>query len=118
MGARVVAAVALAAMVGVGCSAADLKARKDGAWSSIPQGLPDRYEPQPGGYGHPFRLVALILNPLGVAADYAVVRPFYLLGGLAPEWFGATVDDGQRYQEHFPELAVPRDAPRRFDPSD
>jgi hypothetical protein len=41
--------------------------------------------------------------------------PFYMLGGLAPEWFGLTTDDAQGYQSHMPELTISRDAPRRFE---
>ena len=42
---------------------------------------------QPDAYGHPFRPLGIIFHPIGVAFDWAVVRPLYWLGGLAPEWF-------------------------------
>ena len=48
--------------------------------------------------------------------DYALVRPMYMLGGLAPEWFGLNADDAFGYQSHMPELTISKDAPRyRFE---
>ncbi len=114
MRARVLIVLALAVLVAAGCAGSELKARKDNAWSAVPQALPDRYEPDPTGYGHPLRGAAFVLYPIGMALDYALVRPFYLLGGLAPEWFGLSTDDAQKFQSHYPELTVPRDAPQRF----
>jgi hypothetical protein len=134
MRARALAVVALASVVAMGCAASDLKSRKDNAWSSVPQSIPDspevvnglgtimgapeptwvRYDPVPNGYGHPLRGPAFVLHPLGVALDYALIRPFYLLGGLAPEWFGLSAEDASRYHEHMPELTNSRDASRRF----
>lgn len=105
----------LAGMVALGCSAAELKAQKDGAWSHVPQALPDSHDRLPNGYAHPFRAAGFVLHPIGVALDYALVRPFYMLGGLAPEWFGLTVEDAQKYQMHHPELITPQNAPRRFE---
>lgn len=128
-------AVTLAGAVAAGCSAGALKARKDDAWSHVPQSLPDSPQvvnsglasiisvpdPQwavaeqvPNGFGHPLRGLGFALHPFGVALDYALVRPFYMLGGLAPEWFGLTNEDAVRYQEHMPELVTSRTAPRRF----
>ena len=115
MRAKVLTVLLLAALVAAGCAASELKARKDNAWSHVPQAMPDALDSNPGGYAHPLRLVAFLAHPFGVALDYALVRPFYLLGALAPEWFGVTAEDGQRYQQHFPELVSPKDAPRRFD---
>ena len=104
----------LALAVLAGCAANDLKASKDDSWSRLPQTLPDGrsiYNPAvptlstlpdpqwagsdsvPNAYGHPFRPVAMLFYPFGVAFDYVVVRPLYMLGGLAPEWFGMTADD-------------------------
>ncbi len=110
----VVTVLVLATLVGAGCAGSTLKAQKDNAWSTLPQALPDDYAANPTGYGHPLRGPAFVLYPVGVVLDYVLVRPFYLLGSLAPEWFGLTVDDAQKYQAHLPELAIPRDAPRRF----
>ena len=70
------------------------------------------YSSIPSAYGHPFRPLGFVLYPFGVAFDYAVVRPLYMLGGLAPEWFGLTSDDAQTYQSHMPELDASRRTPR------
>jgi len=112
--ARSVTALLLASAVLVGCSAATLKAQKDDAWSFVPKSLPDAHDANPSGYGHPFRAPAFVLYPLGVALDYALVRPFYLLGALAPEWFGLTAEDAHRFHSHLPEIVTPQNAPRRF----
>jgi len=124
----------LAATVAMGCAATELKSRKDNAWSSVPQALPDtpkvrdglvsimnlpeptweKFDAVPSSFGHPLRLPAFVIHPVGVAVDWALIRPFYWLAGLAPEWFGLTVDDAVGYQSHMPELTTSRDAPRRF----
>lgn len=111
---RFLVVLVLVALIGAGCAPAQLKAQKDDAWSHVPHALPDNMDPNAGGYGHPFRFVAFVFQPVGVALDYALVRPFYMLGGLAPEWFGLTVEDAQRYQSHHPELIRSQNAPRRF----
>src|SRR5262245_37365593 len=130
--ALVVAGVALAS-----CAANDMKARKDDSWSRVSQTLPDGegfynpslpklsnlpdptwtgFESVPNAYGHLFRPVSLLLYPVGVVFDYVVIRPLYMLGGLAPEWFGVTADDAQGYHDHMPELVISKDAPRyRFE---
>jgi hypothetical protein len=121
----------LVALVSVGCAASQLKAQKDNAWSHVPQALPDATEwhhpylqtmsklpdpayaghnPNPGGYAHPFRGPGFVLHPFGVALDYVLVRPFYMLAGLAPEWFGLTAEDARRYQSHLPELVNSRES--------
>ncbi|HZS32574.1 MAG TPA: hypothetical protein VFC42_04285 [Methylomirabilota bacterium] len=136
MRARGLMVLVLAAAVVAGCAGNELKARKDAAWSHVPQALPDgphvvdsalprlstlpdptwsQDDPLPSGYGHPFRALGFALHPIGVALDYALVRPFYMLAGLAPEWFGLTADDAHRYQSHMPELIISREAPRRFE---
>jgi hypothetical protein len=80
--------------------------------SSLPDPHWVGYSSNPSAYGHPFRPLGFAFYPIGVALDYAIVRPFYMLGGLAPEWFGLTADDAQVYQGHMPELGVSKDAPR------
>jgi hypothetical protein len=128
--------LALAGAIAAGCAGSELRARKDDAWSHVPQALPDGtriynpvlptmsrlpdpdwtgWEPLPSGYGHPFRGLGFALHPIGVALDYALVRPFYMLAGLAPEWFGLTAEDARRYQGHMPELVISREEPRRFE---
>ena len=104
----------LAALVGAGCTAGQLKAQRDNSWSHVPEALPDNFDPNAGGYGHPFRLPAFIFHPVGVALDYALVRPFYMLSGLAPSVFGLTAEDAQRYQWHHPELIKSQNAPHRW----
>jgi len=112
---KILAVLLLAALIGAGCSAAQLKANKDNSWNDFPRALPDNYDGNPGGYGHPFRGLAFALSPVGVALDYVLIRPFYLLGGLAPEWFGLTAEDAQRYHQHLPELVTPQNTPRRWE---
>jgi hypothetical protein len=137
MGTRRLILLTVIAALGLGCAANELRARKDDAWSHVSQALPDGeyiYNPSlptlstlpdptwvgyasvPSGYGHPFRPLGFVLYPIGVALDYVLVRPFYMIGGLAPEWFGLTTDDAQVYQSSMPELTISRDAPRlRFE---
>jgi hypothetical protein len=49
---------------------------------------------------NPWRWTGFLLHPLGVAADYAVNRPFYALTSKMPYLFGYTSEDamidGQR----------------------
>jgi hypothetical protein len=137
MGTRRALIVAVIAALGLGCTASELRARKDDGWSRVSQALPDGeyidnpslpllsrlpdprwvgHAPVPNAYGHPFRPVGFVLHPIGVALDYVLVRPFYMLAGLAPEWFGLTTDDAHVYQSSMPELSISRDAPRyRFE---
>jgi hypothetical protein len=105
----------VAAIAGTGCAASELKARKDNSWRFVSHALPDSYDPSPTGYDHVFRDVAFVLYPVGKVLDYVLFQPFYMLAGLGPEWFGLTVQDGQDFQAHFPELAVPRESPRLFE---
>ena len=88
--------LALAGAVLVGCSASELKSRKDDGWSLVSQGLPDgKYihnpslprlstlpdptwvgqENAPNAYGHIFRPFGFVLHPVGVALDWAPTRP-------------------------------------------
>ena len=116
MRARVLVVLLVAAVVAAGCStAAELKARKDGSWEWFPRALPDTHDPNPNGYGHPLRGLAFVLHPIGVALDYVLVRPFYMVSGLGPEWWGLTVEDVQRFHSHQWELLTPQNAPRRFE---
>ena len=136
MGTRQLIILVVAAALGVGCAANELKARKDDAWSRASQTLPNGEwiynpslptlsklpdptwvgaDPTPDNYGHPFRSIAFLLSPIGVALDYVLMRPLYMLGGLAPEWFGLTSDDAQGYQGHMPEFVISKDAPHRYE---
>ena len=70
----------------------------------------------PSAYGHPFRPLGFVFHPIGVALDWVIMKPLYMLGGLAPEWFGLNTDDAHTYQSHMPELYISKDAPRyRFE---
>lgn len=50
-------------------------------------------------YGHPFRLVAFVLHPVGVLLDYVIVRPIYYVGSLAPSLFGYTAEDEAAFEK-------------------
>ena len=115
MRSKILVVLLLAAVVGAGCSAAKLKSQKDDAWGFVSTSLPDSHDPNPSGYGHPFRGVAFALYPIGVALDWVLIKPFYMLAGLAPEWFGLTSEDAQRFQQHYPELGNSANAPKRFE---
>jgi hypothetical protein len=112
---KLLAVLLLAAMAGAGCSAAQMKSQKDDAWGFVPNALPDDYRTNASGYGHPFRALGVFLSPVGVALDWALVKPFYMLAGVAPDWFGLRAEDAQRFQDNYPELISSRNAPRRFE---
>jgi len=104
MGVRRLTMLLLAVTVCAGCAMS--QGMPDGFYINNPSlpslsNLPDPNwvgaEPTPNAYGHPFRPVALLLNPVGLALDYALMRPLYMLGSLAPQWFGFTVDDSQSF---------------------
>jgi hypothetical protein len=42
----------------------------------------DEYDPQRAG--HPVRIVAYVLHPIGVAVDYLVLRPAHWVGSHEP----------------------------------
>lgn len=49
-------------------------------------------------YGHPFRLVAFVLHPVGVLLDYVIIRPIYYVTSLAPGLFGYTAEDEAAFE--------------------
>src|SRR5262245_23037914 len=109
----------LTGVVLAGCAMS--KVQPDGKYISNPSlptlsSLPDPQwvggETNPGGYGHPLRPFAIALYPVGVALDWALMWPFYMVGSLAPGWFGITADDAQTFYERNPELIEWKDAPR------
>ena len=119
MGKRQLMFLVLAAAVCVGCAVS--KGMPDGEYITNPSlpslsTLPDPSwvgsTPTPSAYGHPFRPVGLVLHPIGVALDWVLMKPLYMLGGLAPEWFGFTVDDSQTYHAHMGTTLETKDAPR------
>lgn len=119
MRARHLTILMLVTAVCVGCAVS--RGMPDGEYISNPSlptlsTLPDPTwvgsTPNPSAYGHPFRPLALVLNPIGMTLDYVFMRPLYMLGGLAPDWFGFTVDDAQTYHKHIGEPMDAKDAPR------
>jgi len=42
----------------------------------------DAYDPSRAG--HPLRVIAYVLNPVGVALDYLIMRPAHWLGSREP----------------------------------
>lgn len=119
MGKRYLIVLVLAAAVCAGCAVS--KGMPDGEWIHNPalptlSTLPDPtwvgYTPVPNAYAHPLRPVGLLLNPIGVALDWVLWKPLYMLGGVAPEWFGFTTDDSQTYHAHMGEPMEAKDAPR------
>jgi len=56
------------------------------------------YQDWDGGY--PLRLVAGLLNPIGVVADLFLNQPAYMLFSLDPELFGYTNQD-ELYRKNF-----------------
>ena len=119
MAKRQLAILLVAAAVCVGCAVS--KGMPDGEYINNPSlptlsKLPDPTwvgsNPTPNAYGHPFRPVALLLAPVGVALDWVLMKPLYMLGGVAPDWFGFTVDDSQTYHDHMGQPIEAKDAPR------
>jgi hypothetical protein len=113
----------LAVAICAGCAVS--KGMPDGEYINNPSlptlsTLPDPnwtgYSSVPNAYGHPLRPVGLLLSPIGVALDWVLMKPLYMLGGVAPQWFGFTVDDSQTYHAHMGEPIEAKDAPRyRFE---
>ena len=65
--------LALVVTLALSVSAAALPSRSD---------RNDDYDPQRAG--HPLRIVAYVLHPVGVAVDYLVLRPAYWVGNHEP----------------------------------
>ena len=111
--------VLAAAFWAAGCAVS--KGMPDGEYINNPalptlSNLPDPSwggsSPTPSAYGHPLRPVGLLLSPIGVALDWVLMKPLYMLGGVAPEWFGFTADDSQTYHAHMGQPIEAKDAPR------
>lgn len=47
-----------------------------------PPALSDEYEPQSAG--HPLRIAAYVLHPVGMALDYLIFRPAHWIGSKGP----------------------------------
>jgi hypothetical protein len=111
----------LVALVAVCVGCAVDKGMPDGMYINNPSlpnlsNLPDPTwvgsAPNESGYGYPLRPIAILLSPVGMALDWALMRPFYMLGGVAPKWFGFTVDDSQAYHNSLGEPMDAKTAPR------
>lgn len=57
----------------------------------------DEYDPKRAG--HPLRIIAYVLHPIGVAFDYLIFRPAHRVGHIEPvrTIFGHS---GERYADH------------------
>lgn len=101
--------IVVLALAGVLAGCATPEAFREQKATALPSAaLPDAYNSNPAGYGHPLRIIGFVLHPVGVVADYVVVRPLYLLTGAFPAAYGYREGDARAYQEHFPELVVPQ----------
>lgn len=96
---------------GAGCATT----RTDSTSASTTRSLPSRYDTTPDDYGHPLRITGFILYPIGLALDYLIVRPFYLLAREAPGFFGYTRDDEQAYQRRLGRDRRLPDSPRFYE---
>lgn len=106
---RWIAVLALGGLL-VGCATPEAF-REQKAKAMPSHTLPDAHTPNPSGYGHPLRIIGFVLHPVGVVADYVVVRPLYLLTGTFPAAYGYREEDARAYQEHLPELVEPKPQP-------
>ena len=52
------------------------------ALAATPPAHADEYDPQEAG--HPLRVVAYVLHPVGVALDYLIFRPAHWIGHHEP----------------------------------
>lgn len=73
-------------LLGAGCAGHSIKESEPDAGAMSPN-------QEPVGYGHPFRLVAFFVHPVGLLTDLIIVRPIYWIGSLAPGVFGYTPED-------------------------
>jgi len=58
--------------------------------TAVPAQAADQYDP--GEAGHPLRIAAYVVHPMGVVLDYLIMRPAYWVGSQEP-WrtlFGRT----------------------------
>jgi|GEM_PF-947957 len=70
--------------------------------------LSDDYERQSAG--HPLRIAAYVLHPVGVALDYLIFRPAHWIGSKQPlkAIFG--------HEDETPRISQPRRSSKRQDP--
>ncbi len=63
------------------------------SWTVSGVARADDYDPERAG--HPLRIVAYVLHPVGVALDYLIFRPAHWLGSHEPlrTLFGHEADD-------------------------
>ena len=51
-------------------------------WFPLAAGAADAYDPRRAG--HPLRIAAYALHPVGVILDYLIFRPAWFIGGFEP----------------------------------
>ncbi|MEE2677898.1 MAG: hypothetical protein VX546_04895 [Myxococcota bacterium] len=49
---------------------------------AVPAGANEEYDPEYAG--HPVRIVAYVLHPIGVIVDYLILRPAFWVGSQEP----------------------------------
>ena len=69
----------------------------------LPVGLEEGLITRAWDGGHPLRLFAFLLNPVGIVADLLVNQPLYMLASQEPELFGYT-DQDENYRQRFSTL--------------
>jgi hypothetical protein len=69
----------------------------------LPFGLEDGLISPGWGGGHPLRIMAFLVNPIGVLFDLGLNQPSYLLAIQEPELFGYTVHD-ENYRRELEKL--------------
>ena len=74
----------------------------------LPVGLDEGLITRDWDGGHPVRLFALALNPVGVVADFLALQPLYLLAAQEPEFWGYTNQDNL-YRQRFPKSQYSHD---------
>jgi hypothetical protein len=72
-------------------------------YQDLPLGLEDGLISPGWGGGHPLRIMAFLVNPLGIALDLGVSQLSYLVSSQEPELFGYTVHD-ENYRRELEKL--------------
>jgi hypothetical protein len=72
-------------------------------YQDLPIGLEDGLISPGWGGGHPLRIIAFLVNPIGIALDLGVSQLSYLVASQEPELFGYTVHD-ENYRRELEKL--------------